>query len=226
MLFWCRNNLQNELLNEIEAQDLFLTRYGALSPTADVGPKKSAGGLARLMGAREVASRPQIIDDFKITYGMWSIIMNHRENDAFDPSKSSVYQDMTQPLSSYFIATSYNTYLEGDQLTSPSSVNRYITDLLNGCRCVELDCWDGDNGEPVITHGHTLTGRIPLRGMSSHAAGWSPRANAYTETDTNIHTIGIAYFICGGMIRRRKGSQGIWFPSQPLSGHIEYQKSL
>lgn len=24
---------------------------------------------------------------------------------------------------------------------SASSVNRYINDLISGCRCVELDCW-------------------------------------------------------------------------------------
>lgn len=37
---------------------------------------------------------------------------------------------------------------------------RYINDLYKGCRCVELDCWDGDDGEPTIYHGYTLTGRI------------------------------------------------------------------
>ena len=35
------------------------------------------------------------------------------------------------------------SYLLGNQITGDSSVNAYINALKQGCRCVELDCWDG-----------------------------------------------------------------------------------
>ncbi|KAG9349152.1 hypothetical protein JZ751_029475 [Albula glossodonta] len=78
----------------------------------------------------------------------------------FNPCQQRIYQDMTQPLCHYFISSSHNTYLLQDQLIGHSSVEGYIRALKRGCRCVELDCWDGSNGEPVVYHGHTFTSKI------------------------------------------------------------------
>ncbi|KAL1775653.1 1-phosphatidylinositol 4,5-bisphosphate phosphodiesterase zeta-1 isoform X2 [Sigmodon hispidus] len=78
----------------------------------------------------------------------------------FKEECKTVYQDMNQPLNDYFISSSHNTYLISDQLIGPSDIWGYVSALVRGCRCLEIDCWDGAQNEPVVYHGYTLTSKL------------------------------------------------------------------
>uniref|UniRef100_A0A3P8VK95 Phosphoinositide phospholipase C n=1 Tax=Cynoglossus semilaevis TaxID=244447 RepID=A0A3P8VK95_CYNSE len=114
-----------------------------------------------------------------MTQNGFTMYMLSAENNVFNPDHARVHQDMSQPLAHYFISSSHNTYLTKDQVTSASSTEPYIRALNQGCRSVELDCWDGDKGEPVIYHGHTLTSKVPFKEVLETISQYAFKASPY-----------------------------------------------
>ncbi|KAM8934044.1 1-phosphatidylinositol 4,5-bisphosphate phosphodiesterase delta-4 [Pelodytes ibericus] len=101
------------------------------------------------------------------------------EGSIFNVEHEQLFQDMTQPLCHYFISSSHNTYLMEDQLRGHSSIEGYIRALKRGCRCVEVDIWDGPNGEPIVYHGHTFTSKIFFKDVISAINKYAFRVSEY-----------------------------------------------
>ncbi|KAK9876650.1 hypothetical protein WA026_014026 [Henosepilachna vigintioctopunctata] len=85
------------------------------------------------------------------------------ENNIMSSTKLELHDDMDQTMAHYFINSSHNTYLTGHQITGKSSTEMYRQSLLAGCRCVELDFWNGRTDEPVIVHGYTFVPEISAK---------------------------------------------------------------
>ncbi|XP_058858784.1 1-phosphatidylinositol 4,5-bisphosphate phosphodiesterase delta-3-A isoform X1 [Acipenser ruthenus] len=144
---------------------------------------REQGEEATLSQARELIQKYELNDTAKQQRLMmldgFLMYLLSKEGDVFNPAHATVYQDMSQPLSHYFISSSHNTYLLQDQLGGPSSTEAYIRALSRGCRCVELDCWEGPNGEPIVYHGHTLTSRILFREVIEVVRDYAFQASPY-----------------------------------------------
>jgi phosphatidylinositol phospholipase C delta len=114
----------------------------------------------------------QLLSDIVETPGSFrfSDFLRYMTSPIASAQRPAVPEDVSWPLSNYFISSSHNTYLTGNQLSSDSSTEAYKDVLLRGCRCIEIDVWDGkeffkaDEGEAQGAQQPIgMTGKIGLK---------------------------------------------------------------
>ncbi|KAJ3680874.1 hypothetical protein LUZ60_015363 [Juncus effusus] len=122
-----------------------------------VHAEKEVGGATKHLIGRIVKASSSVfftIDDF---YHFLFL------DDVNPPINQAVHQDMSAPLSHYYIFTGHNSYLTGNQLSSDSSDKPIIKALLRGVRVIELDMWPNSTKDNVeILHGRTLCSPVGM----------------------------------------------------------------
>lgn len=162
----------NQLLNFKEFQEfvkLLKARKEITSIWNDIAKNKQQIGISQFEKFITTTQRETELSLTEIE----TIFNNYSENNEMDevlftrflneqPYLKEIVNSMdySKPLNHYFIASSHNTYLLGKQYAETPSVEGYVQVLQQGCRCIEIDLWDGETG-PVVCHG-ILTASIPL----------------------------------------------------------------
>ncbi|KAH8664263.1 phosphatidylinositol-specific phospholipase C [Xylariales sp. PMI_506] len=138
-----------------------------------------------------------------------------------------VEYNLDRPMHEYFISSSHNTYLLGRQVADTSSIEGYITALVKGCRSIEIDCWDGPDGQPLVQHGFALTNAISFREVINIVNKYAFVASHFPLwVSLEVHCNGAQQVIMSDTMKEIFGGRLILEPIDPQSDKLPSPSQL
>ena len=167
------HTVQEEFISDLEAYQLVITFLPDLENNIQRKINKKIENSYIKNNYQIVPEKIELILlKMKVSYGVevklklfikdFNSMLNSHMLNVLKEEKIRENVNLDRPLTDYFINSTHNTYITGNQLAGDSSIKMYSLSLLEGHRLVELDCYNGEGDDIVITHGYTLISKLHL----------------------------------------------------------------
>lgn len=113
------------------------------------------------------------IEFSNVVFSDFNLVMN--------PQMSKIYQDMDRPLSQYFICSLDNAYKVGQGVSSKPCMGFYEA-LKYGARNLEIDTYDGADGNPVVACDKNLSDMMLFEDFLKCIGKWAFKHSDYPLT--------------------------------------------